>query len=156
MTVLLLGAGFLMALLAGVFLSFSDFVMRGLAEAPDHAGAAGMVGLNRTVYRSVFMVLFTGFLPVAAALALLAFLQGAGPSRFLVLAGALAYYSGVFAVTGLDNVPMNRHLARVSARPDETAAYWPNYARRWTRLNHIRTGASGFAAACWLVAASMH
>ncbi len=34
MTWILMVAGLLMALISGVFLSFSDFVMRGLAQAP--------------------------------------------------------------------------------------------------------------------------
>ena len=40
MTWILLSAGLLMALLSGVFLSFSDFVMRGLVQAPGTAGAS--------------------------------------------------------------------------------------------------------------------
>ena len=38
MTWALTVAGFLMALIAGVFLGFSDFIMRGLAQAPGTAG----------------------------------------------------------------------------------------------------------------------
>jgi uncharacterized membrane protein len=60
-----------MALIAGVFLSFSDFVMRGLAQAPDTAGPNAMVGINWTVNHSIFMVLFIGLLAVSVALALL-------------------------------------------------------------------------------------
>lgn len=155
MTWLLLIAGLLMALVAGVFLSFSDFVIRGLAQAPAAAGAAGMVGLNRTVYRSVFMALFVGFLPGAAALALLALWQIEGAALSLVLAGALTYILGVFAVTGFGNVPMNHRLAALSGRDDDMAAYWPDYTRRWTWLNHIRTAAAAVAALLWLIAANM-
>ncbi|MBB4123494.1 DUF1772 domain-containing protein [Martelella radicis] len=154
MTLLLLTAGLAMALLAGVLLSFSDFVMRGLAEAPGNAGAAGMVGLNRTVYRSVFMVLFIGFLPGAAVLVLLSVLLIEGPALILVLAGALVFYLGVFAVTGFGNVPMNKRLGRMSSRADQTAVYWPHYVRRWTRLNHVRTLAATLTAMAWLIAAN--
>jgi uncharacterized membrane protein len=66
---ILMIAGLAVALVAGVFLGFSDFIMRGLAQAPASQGAAGMVGLNRTVYRSVFMVLFLGLVPVSGTLA---------------------------------------------------------------------------------------
>jgi hypothetical protein len=38
---LLTAAGLLMALVAGVFLSFSDFVMRGLVQGPRRAGRGG-------------------------------------------------------------------------------------------------------------------
>ena len=55
MTVLLLGAGFLMALLAGVFLSFSDFVMRSLAATQPAGGIEAMQQINRKVFRTLFI-----------------------------------------------------------------------------------------------------
>lgn len=155
MTWILLSAGLLMALLSGVFLSFSDFVMRGLVQAPGTAGAAGMVGLNRTVYRSLFMVLFMGFLPASAALALVAFWQTSGAALTLIVIGALTYALGVFAVTGFGNVPMNQRLDANADAPGALADYWPHYAQHWTRLNHIRSAASAFAALTWLIAAHL-
>jgi uncharacterized membrane protein len=148
-------AGLLMALVAGVFLSFSDFVMRGLVQAPAGQGAAGMVGLNRTVYRSAFMVLLMGFVPGSGALAALAIWQLDGAARLAALAGTVAYLSGVMAVTGMGNVPMNTRLDALSRGPEGTDAYWPGYARGWTRLNHLRVAASTFAAAAWLSAAQL-
>lgn len=155
MTWVLLVAGLLMALLAGVFLSFSDFVMRGLALAPDTSGAAGMVGLNRTVYRSIFMVLFFGFLPGSVVLGLAAFGQTQGTALVLVLAGSVLYVLGVIVVTGVGNVPMNNALDAMAGQAAETARYWPEYVERWTRLNHLRTAASALAALSWLGAAHL-
>ena len=43
MAVLITLAGLLMAVLSGVFLSFSDFIMRGLIRAPAGAGAEGII-----------------------------------------------------------------------------------------------------------------
>ena len=155
MSWVLLVAGLLMALISGVFLSFSDFVMKGLAQAPGTAGAAGMIGLNRTVYKSIFMVLFMGLLLGAIALALSALWQLDGAALYFVLAGTLSYLFGVFAVTGFGTVPMNNRLDATSGRAKDMASYWPEYLRRWTRLNHIRTSASAFAALFWLMAANL-
>ena len=155
MEYLLTVSGFLMALIAGVFLSFSDFVMRGLVQAPDGQGAAGMVGLNRTVYRSAFMALLMGFVPGSLALAVLALWQLDGATQIAVLAGAAAYLLGVMAVTGLGNVPMNTRLDALSRSPEGVSGYWPAYAPRWTRLNHLRVAGSGVAAAAWLAAAQL-
>lgn len=152
---LLLIAGLLMALIAGVFLSFSDFVMRGLAQAPAGAGAAGMIGLNRTVYKSVFMALLMGFVPVSIALAMLAVAHLDGPAMAFALGGAILYLFGVLAVTGLGNVPMNQRLDGLSQRNAELTDYWVEYAGRWTRLNHIRTAASASTALSWLIAAQL-
>ncbi len=151
----LFGAGLAAALVAGVFLGFSDFIMRGLAQAPASQGAAGMVGLNRTVYRSVFMVLLLGLVPASVALGLFALWQAEGAARVLTLAGAVSYVIGVFAVTGMGNVPMNTRLDAMDQQPQETAVYWPHYAQRWTQLNHIRTVGALMAAVCWLAAAQI-
>ena len=97
---ILMFAGLAVSLVAGVFLGFSDFIMRGLAQAPASQGAAGMVGLNRAVYRSVFMVLLLGLVPVSGALGLLAVWQLQGVAMVLTLVGAAVYLVGVFAVTG--------------------------------------------------------
>mgnify|MGYP005988891713 FL=1 len=150
---ILMIAGMAMALVAGVFLGFSDFIMRGLLQAPAFQGAAGMVGLNRTVYRSVFMVLLIGFVPVSGALGVVALWQLEGAARALTLTGGVAYLIGVLAVTGMGNVPMNTRLDAMDGKPSETATYWPRYVQRWTRLNHLRTAGSAVAALCWLAAA---
>ena len=147
-------AGFLIALIAGVFLGFSDFIMRGLAQAPGTAGSAAMVGINRTVFHSIFIVLFISLLAVSVALALLAFWQVDGVALSLVLAGSLSYSLGVFAVTGLGNVPMNNRLDAMSGSMEQTTIYWLYYVQRWTRLNNIRSAASAFAAIAWLIAAN--
>lgn len=63
-------AGRTPALVAGVRLGFSDFIMRGIVQAHATQGAAGMIGLNRTVYGSVFVVLLLGLVPVSAAIGL--------------------------------------------------------------------------------------
>ena len=114
-----------------------------------------MVGLNRTVYRSAFMVLLMGFAPGSLALVALALWQLDGAALVVVLAGAGAYIVGVMAVTGLGNVPMNTRLDTLSQSREGTARYWPDYATRWTRLNHLRVAASTFAAAAWLTAAQL-
>lgn len=146
-------AGLAMALVAGVFLSFSDFLMRGLKEAPDNQGAAGMVGLNRTVYRSAFMIMLMGLVPVSFVFGFVAFWQFGGLVKGLIIAGSVSYVVGVFLVTGFGNVPMNTRLDAMATDPQATAVYWPEYVERWTALNHIRTAASLFAAICWLFAA---
>ena len=57
------------ALVAGVFLTFSDFVMPSLFAAAPSAGTEAMQIINRKVYRSIFMVLLIGLIPVSALIA---------------------------------------------------------------------------------------
>ena len=63
-------------LVAGVFLTFSDFVMRSLGASAPAAGMEAMQQINRKVYRSVFMVLLLGLVPVSLAIAVYAAVSG--------------------------------------------------------------------------------
>lgn len=134
------------ALLGGVFLAFSDFIMRGLAQAGAPSGIAAMQGVNRTVYRSVFMILFFTALPMSLGVCAVA-ISGPGIDGMTLTAGLL-YPAGAFAVTAAANVPMNGRLAAVDPSSAEAAEYWERvYLPRWTRWNTLR------AAAC--IAASL-
>jgi len=48
------------ALVGGVFLAFSDFIMRSLSHTGGVGGVEAMQVINREVFRWVFMTLFLG------------------------------------------------------------------------------------------------
>ncbi len=73
----------------------------------------------------------TGLALAAAALA------PGGAARVAALAGALLYGVGSVGVTLAANLPLNNRLAQAGG--DGT---WPEYLRRWTRWNGVRTVAS--------------
>jgi uncharacterized membrane protein len=146
----LVAAALAAGLVAGVFLSFSDFVMRSLSAAAPSAGIEAMQLINRKVYRSVFMVLLMGLGPLALILALMA---SGRPQAVWIWAGALVYLIGVMAVSVRRNVPMNQRLDRMNRHHDTTAAYWSSYTPAWTWWNHIRTLAAGSAAVFFIIAA---
>ncbi|MDF1735932.1 MAG: DUF1772 domain-containing protein [Minwuia sp.] len=141
------------ALVAGVFLTFSDLVMPSLRRADAAAGSAAMQLINRTVYRSVFLVLLMAMVPVSVVVAIGAPLLSVGEATpWLVVAGGL-YVFGVFGTTAVGNVPMNQTLDRMPLAGAEAQAYWPGYVRGWLPLNHLRTLTSAGAAACYMIAA---
>lgn len=135
-----LAAAFGAALVGGVFLAFSDFVMRALGRIAPEAGVAAMNEINVTVLRSWFLRTFflTALLSVALIGIALARWQMPG-SYFLLMGGAL-YLLGSVVVTMACNVPRNNALARKGGE------VWSDYLLTWTRWNHVRTAAS-FAAA---------
>ncbi|MGR3547942.1 MAG: anthrone oxygenase family protein [Roseovarius sp.] len=139
-----------MALVSGVFLAFSDFVMRSLRRASPTVGIEAMQLINREVYGSAFLVALLGLVPVSGVLAVYAVLRIEGLASGWFVAGAAIYGIGVVLVTMLGNVPMNRRLDLMAAEAVETRDYWQHYARRWTRLNHLRTLASALAAAAFV------
>lgn len=133
-------------LMAGVYFTFSAFVMRALGALPTASGMAAMRSINVWIVQSAFMPLF--FLTTLLSLGLLATLphrsslQGAGPA----LAGGGVYLLGMFAVTVWIHVPLNRALDNADASATETATlFWQHYLKYWTRWNHVRTLASGLA-----------
>ena len=135
------------ALVGGVFLAFSDFIMRSLANTSGTGGAEAMQVINREVFRWVFMTLFLGMAPVSVFIAFYGAFNLTGGPGTLILLGALTYLIGCFAVTVFFNVPMNEALARMELTTEETRVYWSStYVPRWTMWNSVRTVACVLAA----------
>ena len=140
------------AVVGGVFLAFSDFIMRALALTSGQGGAEAMQVINREVFRWVFMALFLG---MAAASVLIAIAStgyiAAGPGVPL-LTGALVYLLGCFAVTVFANVPMNEALAGMDVATPAARDYWSRtYVPRWTWWNSVRAVACLTASGLMLI-----
>ncbi|MFN3262145.1 MAG: DUF1772 domain-containing protein [Pikeienuella sp.] len=139
------------ALVAGVFLAFSDFIMRSLALTGGVGGVEAMQVINREVFRWVFMALFLGMAAVSILIAGYAWAQLNGPAGTLIGAAALVYLVGVFGVTVAFNVPMNQALAGMELSSEATRDYWLQiYVPRWTFWNSVRTAAAALSAALLL------
>lgn len=141
------------ALVGGVFLAFSDFVMRSLALTSGASGVEAMQSINREVFRWIFMVHFLGLAPLSLFVAGYGgWVLGDQPGTLMLLAGII-YFVGCFGVTVFFNVPMNETLSRMDARSDATRSYWTGtYLPRWTFWNSIRTVACALSAALLLFA----
>lgn len=139
------------ALLGGVFLAFSDFIMRSLAHTGGVGGVEAMQVINREVFRWVFMALFLGMAAVSVFVMIYSATNFAGGPGTLILIGALVYLVGCFAVTVVFNVPMNEALAGMDLTSDATREYWTGtYLPRWTMWNTVRTVACAVSAASLL------
>ena len=128
------------AAIGGVFLAFSDFIMRSFDLVRNQAGIETMQVLNVEIMRSVFMVLFMGLVILSLVIVVYAALNLDGsPRRLLMLAG-LSYLVGVFAVTAAGNVPLNNRLATMDPSTAQALAFWKqSYMTRWVNLNSLRT-----------------
>ncbi|MEM7472207.1 MAG: anthrone oxygenase family protein [Pseudomonadota bacterium] len=139
------------AFVGGVFLAFSDFIMRSLAHTGGVGGVEAMQVINREVFRWIFMALFLGMAAVSAFVVIYALSNLAGGAQVLILSGALVYLFGCFAVTVLFNVPMNEALAGMDVTSDATRDYWTGtYLPRWTAWNTVRTIACAVSAGLML------
>ncbi|MDG1825012.1 MAG: DUF1772 domain-containing protein [Henriciella sp.] len=151
-TIACISIGLSSALVAGVFQAFSEFVMKALIQAKPASGVDAMQMINRTVFKTVFLVLLIGLTPVTAAIAIYAYFNIASPATTWIIAGAVIYVIGVFLVTMRGNVPMNERLDKMDNDSAETFIYWTEYGTVWTRWNHVRMLGSLATAICFIIA----
>jgi uncharacterized membrane protein len=136
------------ALLGGVFLAFSDFIMRSLARTSGVGGIEAMQVINREVFRYLFMTLFIGMAPVSLVLAGYGAFALSGPGSTLIALGGILYLVAGFGVTVAFNVPLNESLARMDLASEDTHRFWTEtYLTRWTFWNSVRTAACTAASA---------
>lgn len=142
------------ALVGGVFLAFSDFIMRSLGRTGGTGGVDAMQSINREVYRWVFMTLLIGLVPVSLVFVGYAVLDPAAPASPMLAAAGLVYVVGCFGVTAGFNVPMNERLAKMALTSPDTSTYWTGiYLPRWTFWNSVRAAACVLSAVLMLVGA---
>jgi uncharacterized membrane protein len=128
------------AVVGGVFLAFSDFIMRSLSHTSGVGGVEAMQVINREVFRWVFMTLFLGMAAVSVFVVIYSAMNISGGPGMLILIAALLYLVGCFAVTVFFNVPMNEALAGMDVSDPATRDYWTRtYLPRWTTWNTVRT-----------------
>jgi uncharacterized membrane protein len=136
-----LGSG----LMAGVFFTFSSFVMQALARLPAAHGIAAMQAINVTVINPLFMLGFMGT-AVLCGILVIGIRTGLLVSNSWAIVGCLFYLLGTFLITIACNVPRNEQLAKIDADAIDGVSVWEVYVKEWTAWNHVRT-ACAFAAA---------
>jgi uncharacterized membrane protein len=128
--------------MAGIFFTFSVFVMKALSLLPAHEGMAAMQSINEAILNPIFFLVFIGT-PVMCMLAVVFALSHWGASGSLpLLIGAVMYLLGCLLVTAVCNVPMNNALAATSATNPDATSVWSEYLKTWTLWNHVRTMSS--------------
>lgn len=130
-----LGSG----MMAGLFCSFSGFVMQALSEIPRPNGIAAMQSINRVIVKPAFLFVFLGT-GIACALAVGVGLQQLDKTALVwTVAGGAVYVLGSIVVTIAFNVPLNNRLEAVDSESEEGAKVWETYLVIWVRWNHVRS-----------------
>lgn len=125
--------------MAGVYFTFSTFVMRSLDVIGRPAGMLAMQSINRVIVRSPFLPLFFGSTLTATVLAVMALLDMEQAGALYLLIGSGSYVLGMFVVTIAGNVPLNNALEDAAADSAKGEAMWQRYMSRWVAWNHVRT-----------------
>ncbi len=134
-------------LTAGIFFTFSTFVMQALARLDSRQGIAAMQMINVNVINPVVFLPFLGGTVISVGALVTAYFQSAELSMGLMFLATLLNVFGLM-ITGAGNVPLNESLAKVTPQSEEAGSLWKKYLIRWTRLNHYRT-------ICYLVSCAL-
>ena len=138
---------------SGLFLIFSDFIMRSLRLSQPRAGIEVMQVINREIFKSLTMALLLGNVALTVGLAGYAYFISPDNSVTTMLIAAAALYGfGTLGLTFLFNVPMNNRLDKWGPTSPEAATYWQIYVPRWSFWNYGRAIATAVSAICILIA----
>lgn len=133
------------AIMAGVYFTFSAFVMKSLDAIDAPAGMLAMQSINRIIVKSSFLPIFFVSTLTAAVIVVLAALDLSASGARWALIGSALYVVGMFVVTVVGNVPLNNRLEATDASGPEGAQMWALYLQKWTVWNHVRTFACTFS-----------
>ncbi len=129
-------------LMAGVYFTFSTFIMVALKQLPASQGVTAMQSINVKAVNPLFMLALFGTGVLCLGTASWALIASGDQPQALLVGGSAIYLVGSILITIVGNVPMNNRLAGLDAEEPESAGYWEHYVARWTNLNHLRTLAS--------------
>jgi uncharacterized membrane protein len=137
---------------AGIWFTFSNFVMAALARLPAEQGAAAMRAINLTVLNAGFFLFFFGTGAASLAVVVLSLVRQGQPGSGLLSLGCVLYLVGSIGVTIFRNVPLNEALEAAEPGTAEEAALWSQYLADWTFWNHVRAAGTAAAAVTFSVA----
>ncbi|MEY8370318.1 anthrone oxygenase family protein [Aerococcaceae bacterium 50-4] len=126
-----------LAIQLGFYFSFSNTIMPVLGKQAGNVGQRIMQDINKQVENDRFLGTF--FAPIFLYIAML--LLG-NPIGWQLTLSFIIYFIGVIGVTVSFSMPLNRQLANRKIRTD-----WTVFVQKWTRWNHVRTGAALIALA---------
>ncbi|WP_298468822.1 anthrone oxygenase family protein [uncultured Erythrobacter sp.] len=126
------------AVVGGVFSAFSEFVMSGLCKTQPAGGIEAMQHINRDVIRTQFVAGILSIAVFSVFFAVYSLIAFEGAALVTLILAPLVYLPTVFLMTVFGNVPMNDKLEKLDHTSAEAHAYWLEYGREWTRLNHVR------------------
>ena len=155
-TILLLFSALSVGLMAGVYFTFSVFVMRSLDALEMPAGMIAMQSINRIIQRSLFLPLFFVSSLTCLALVVLGVMRWGEPGAWQMATGGALYVIGMLVVTVAGNVPLNNALDAVDANSAEAEAMWRRYMQRWLPWNHVRSISCAISMGLLISAIVMH
>lgn len=132
--------------MAGLYFTFSTFIVPGLRRLPAERGIAAMQQFNRSAPAPFVLVgvLLTGGACGVIAVDALADVSAAGANWRL--AGTTLYVA-TLAITFGYHIPRNNALDRLDAVSPDAAQFWDSFVPAWSAGNHLRFALAAAASA---------
>jgi uncharacterized membrane protein len=130
------------ALSGGLFYAWSCSVIPGLKKLPDDCYIRAMQSFNKAILNPLFFLSFMGALILLPICVYLNYAHDLSIRFYLLLIALILYVVGVFGVTALGNIPLNRQLDNFTlagASAQSVSLQRKNFEEPWIRLHSIRT-----------------
>ena len=128
------------ALMAGLFYSFSISVMPALSRTENKTFVEVMQQINRVIINPYFGIAFFGSIIFTIVNVYFQFREGVDVKFYLTVASALIFLIGTIGVTFFGNVPLNNALDVVNiANETDVEKARISFERIWNLLNNIRS-----------------
>lgn len=143
------------ALIAGLFFTWSNSIMPGLKQLPTKNFLLAMQMLNRAILNPSFLITF--LIPVALLPlnCYLQFKEAVGVKFYFLLLACMFYVFGVFLVTMIVNVPINESLDKLDilrANDKDLLYQRIKFENRWIPFNTTRAICAFLSLLCLVVA----
>jgi uncharacterized membrane protein len=147
-TIILGSAILLTGLMAGIFFTWSNAVKPGIGKLSDIEYLKALQSMNRVILNNTFRIIFLGAI-IAVALVPVFYFNLYPKNIFWLFTFTLGiYWTGVFGVTILGNIPLNEILDKTNLESitiEESKALRRSIEVKWNNLNLIRSISSGLS-----------
>ena len=145
-TIILLFGILSTGIMAGIFFTWTNAVTPGIGKLSNIGYLQALQSMNRVILNISFRITFMGAV-IAVALIPMFYFKNIAQIQFWVFAAIfIVYWIGVFGITFLGNIPLNRMLdnANLETISKEDAKFLRrSIEAKWNNLNLVRTISSG-------------
>lgn len=141
-TIILVLAILSTGLMAGIFFTWTNAVTPGIGKLSDMGYLRALQSMNRVILNTSFRIVFIGAVIAVALVPLFYYQTSPNYIFWTFIAVFIIYWIGVFAVTFLGNIPLNRMLDNTNLETisiENAKTLRMAIETKWNNLNLIRT-----------------
>ena len=127
------------AIMAGLFFTFSVFILQSLNKVAPSQAISVMQSINVNIATPLFLLAFLGTAIVSVALGGSLITKLDERQAIHALIGCVLFLVGSSIVTIAFNIPLNNTLDKIDPNAASNAEDWKSFVDSWLPWNHVRT-----------------